>query len=111
MATATFVHDGKAIDYTPALAVDAGDVIVLNDLVGVAKLDIAANALGALATTGVFDFPKSTGSSSAIAAGKKVYWDSDNEVMTETADGNTYAGKTVKAATDDDATVRVLLIA
>jgi len=107
MATATFVHDGKSIDYTPALAVDAGDVIVQGDLVGVAKLDIAANALGALAVSGVFDFPKSTGSSSAITAGAKCYWDADNEVATTTAGSNKLIGKAVAAADDDDATVRI----
>jgi len=48
MATAQFIHDGKSIDYTPTADVAAGDVVVQNDLLGVAKLDIAANALGAL---------------------------------------------------------------
>ena len=87
----------------------AGDVVVQNDLVGVAKLDIAANTLGALAVKGVFDFPKATGAGSAIAAGKKVYWDATNEQATETASGNTYLGKTTQAAGDDDTTVRVRL--
>ena len=58
---AVFVHDGSSIDYTPGAAVAAGDVVVQGDLVGVAKLDIPANVLGALAVTGVFDFPKATG--------------------------------------------------
>jgi len=107
MATVKFVQEGDAIDYTPDSAVAAGDVVVLNDLVGVAKQPIAASALGALAVTGVFDFPKDTGSASAIAAGKKVYWDEDEEVATETAEGNTALGKTIKAAADDDETVRV----
>jgi predicted RecA/RadA family phage recombinase len=109
MATVNFVQTGDSIDYTPATAVDAGDVIVQNDLIGVASVDIAASALGALAVTGVFDFPKDTGSASAIAAGKTVYWDENNEVATETAGGNTSLGKSVKAAGDDDTTVRVRL--
>ena len=109
MATATFVHDGKSIDYTPVLAVDAGDVIVQDELVGVAKLDIAAGALGALAVSGVFDFPKSTGSSSAIVAGDNCYWDASSEVATTTASTHKLIGKAVKAAADDDATVRILM--
>jgi len=40
MATAQFIHDGKSIDYTPGADVAAGDVVVQNDLLGVAKLDI-----------------------------------------------------------------------
>lgn len=106
---ADYVQQGASIDYTPSVAVTAGDVIVQNTLVGVAKLDIDANALGALAVEGVFDFAKDTGSATAIAAGKKVYWDEDNEVATETAEGNPYVGKTVKAAANADATARVRL--
>jgi len=73
MATGQFIHDGKAIDHTPSSAVSAGDVVVQGDLIGVAKLDIAANVLGALAVDGVFDLPKATGGGTAITAGAKVY--------------------------------------
>ena len=107
--TAKFVQTGHSIDYTPGADVASGDVVVQGDLVGVAKLDIKANILGALAVTGVFDFPKDTGSSSAISAGAKVYWDAVNEVATTDADGGTnkLIGKTVADAGDDDETVRV----
>jgi len=107
MATVSFVQEGASIDYTPGSDVDAGDVVVQGDLVGVAKLDINADELGALAVEGVFDFPKDTGSASAIDAGKKVYWDSGNEVVTETVGSNTYAGKTIADAGASDATARV----
>lgn len=114
-----FVHDGNSIDYTPAADVTAGDVVVQNDLVGVAKLDIPANTLGALAVTGVFDFPKATGAGTAIAAGVKVYWDEDTQQASEEGDesdsgsdslvGAAFLGKAVQAAADDDTTVRVRL--
>jgi predicted RecA/RadA family phage recombinase len=107
VATATFVQEGASIDYTPSSAVAEGDVVVQGDLVAVAVRPIEADRLGALAAEGVFDFPKGTGSASAIAAGKKVYWDAGNEVATETVGSNKYIGKTVLAATDDDDTVRV----
>ncbi len=109
MATTKFVQEGNAIDYTPSSDVSAGDVVVQGELVGVAKLDIAANTLGALAVTGVFDFPKTTGVDTGIAAGANVYWDvADGVAKTddETAE-NKLIGKTVAAAGDDDATVRV----
>ena len=111
MATATFVHDGKSIDYTPGADVSAGDVVVQNDLIGIAKLDIASGALGALAVTGVFDVPKTAGVGEAIAAGAKVYWDVADGVVKEDAEAgaNKYLGKTVAAAGDDDTTVRVRL--
>ena len=53
---ARFIHDGLSIDYTPAADVAAGDVIELGEWIGIAKLDIAAGTLGALAVAGgVFD--------------------------------------------------------
>jgi len=109
MATATFVQDGNAIDYTPASDVAAGDVVVQNDLVGIAKQPIAAGALGSLAVVGVFEVPKATGAGTAIDAGAKVYWDATNSQATGTATGNTYMGKAIAAAGDDDAAIRVRL--
>jgi predicted RecA/RadA family phage recombinase len=109
MATATFVQEGGAVDYTPSADVAAGDVVVQGDLVGVTPRPIAANTLGALAVGGVFEFPKATGTGKAIAAGKKVYWDATNKQATETSSGNTFLGKTVAAVGDSDATVRVRL--
>jgi len=89
--------------------VAAGAVVVQGDLVGVAKLDIPANVQGALAVVGVFDFPKATGVGTAIAAGATVYWDeADQEAKTDSETGaNKLIGKTVAAAGDNDATVRV----
>jgi len=104
-----FVQAGDAVDYTPGSDVAAGDVVVQSELVGVAKVAIDANELGALHVEGVFDFPKSSGSSTAIAVGSNVYWDASNEVATTTASTHKLIGKTVKAATDDDTTVRVKL--
>lgn len=111
MPTAVFVQEGASIDYTPAADVAAGDVVVQGNLVGIAKLDIPANTLGALAVEGVFDVPKATGASTAIAAGKTVYWDvADVEAKEDSEAGaNELMGKTVLATTDNDALVRVRL--
>ncbi|HNO80357.1 MAG TPA: DUF2190 family protein [Phycisphaerae bacterium] len=112
MALATFIHDGNSIDYTPGSAVAAGAVVVQGELVGVAKVDIPANGLGALALSGVFDFPKATGMSTAITAGANVYWDAGNSVATTDDDtgNNKLLGKAILAATDDDATLRIRLM-
>jgi len=107
--TATYIHEGNSIDYTPAADVAAGEVVVQGELVGVAKIDIKANALGALAVTGVFDFPKATGASTAIGEGLDVYW--DDAAKQATTDSNSGAnkriGRTIAPATDDDTVVRV----
>ena len=60
MATARFIQTGDAVDYTPGADVSAGDVVVQGDLVGVAKLDIAAGKAGSLALTGVDYQPQSS---------------------------------------------------
>ena len=109
MALAVFAQEGNAIDYTPSSDVAAGDVVVQGDLLGVARTPIVANTPGSLAVTGVFDFPKATGTSSGIAVGTKVYWDAtDKKAKADDETGaNKYLGKTVKAAADADTTVRV----
>jgi predicted RecA/RadA family phage recombinase len=106
---AKYVQDDAAIDYTPTADVASGQVVVQGDLIGVAKKPIAANTLGALATEGVFDFPKATGAGSGIAIGTSVYWDATNSVATATAGANKLLGKVTVAAADGDATVRVRL--
>jgi predicted RecA/RadA family phage recombinase len=105
MPQAVFVHEGAAIDYTPTADVASGDVVVQGDLIGVAKLDIKANVLGALAVDGVFDFAKLT--TVAYAVGTILYWDDTNNVVTTTATGNKQIGKAVRAAALADPTVRV----
>ena len=110
--TAFFVQDGNSIDYTPSADVTAGAVVVQGDLVGVAKLDIQAGTLGALAVTGVFDFPKAEGSGEGISAGTTVFWNPTQQEAGEeesAGDGTVLLGKAVKDAADDDATVRVRL--
>ena len=113
MPTATLVHQGDRIDYTPAPGSDVavGAVVVQGDLIGIANRPIPANTLGALEVTGVFDVPKATGASTAIAAGVKVYWDvADQQAKADSETGaNKYLGKTVLAAVDADTTVRVRL--
>jgi len=82
---------GDSINYTPGVAVDAGDVVVQGELVGVANQDIAANVLGALSIKGVYEMDSITGS---YSAGDKVYWDDTNNRTTTTATGNTVCGLT-----------------
>ncbi len=109
--TARYVQNGKTIDYTPTAFVSAGAVVVQDSLVGVAKLEIEANTLGALAVVGVFEMPKA---SSEIACGAKVYWDG-LAVTTQDDDGEDtptaypYVGKTISSASASDIAVRVRL--
>ncbi len=107
---ATFVQDGRTIDHTPGSDVAAGAVVVQGELVGVAKVPIPANTLGALAVEGVFDFAKATGGGTAITAGANCYWNAGAQQATTTATGNKLIGKCVRAAADADPTVRIRLM-
>lgn len=109
MATAQFIHDGNSIDHTPSGNLAAGAVVVQGDLVGVAKLAIPASTLGALAVTGVFDFPKATGTGTALGAGVTAYWDATAQQASTTSSGGKLLGKTTRAAADADTTVRIRL--
>lgn len=111
MATAVYRQQGAAIDYTPASDVAAGAVVVQGELVGVARLDIKANTLGALAVEGVFDVPKATGGGTAIGAGADVFWNAAaQQATTNAASGaNKRLGRTVRAAADAVAVVRIRL--
>jgi predicted RecA/RadA family phage recombinase len=86
MAQAIFVHDGGTIDYTPATNVAAGDVVVQGDLVGVAKLDIPAGQLGALAVEGVFDVPVEEAEGWSV--GMTAYWSAYAQAVVPTHAGD-----------------------
>ena len=96
---ATFRHGNPVmVDHTPGSGVTAGDVIVTGDTPRIAHRDIAANALGALASGGgVYDMT----ADAAIAADKKVYWNASASKVTETAGSNKLFGTTVEASAAD----------
>lgn len=106
---ATKYSEGLRIDYTPDADVSSGDVIVLEDLVGIATADIDADELGTLDVEGVFTMAKGTGSGTAIVAGELVYWDDDEDEVTTESSGNVLLGKAIEAAASTVATVKVKL--
>jgi predicted RecA/RadA family phage recombinase len=102
---ASYVQDGKLLDYTPGSAVAAGDVVVIGSLVGVAPRPIAANALGSLAVDGVFSMPCASGATGA--QGSAINWYATSGVAH--ASTGVAAGKLAKARGADDTTVHVIL--
>jgi len=74
MATNLIQADVSRIKYTNAgSAIAANDVVIVENLVCVALVDIATNATGDLATSGVWELPKVTAAN--ITAGQMVMWD------------------------------------
>jgi predicted RecA/RadA family phage recombinase len=106
---ARYVHEGKAIDYTPVADVPAGTAVLLDSLIGIALRDLKKDQLGALQVAGVFDIAKMTGAGTAITLGAKVYWEQAMAVVSTNDVAGIYIGKAVKDAGDNDATVRVKL--
>ncbi|MCC6165102.1 MAG: DUF2190 family protein [Acidobacteria bacterium] len=104
------IHSWHSIDYTPAGAVAAGEVIVVDKMVGVARQAIAAGELGSLCVAGVGKFAKATGGGTAFTAGELIYWDESAGVCDDTTDTGTnpLIGWAIKAAADGDATAEVM---
>ena len=72
------IQDGKRITWTNGTGSDvsAGDPVVIGSQVGVACVDIANGAAGAVQMEGVFQLPKVSGASAhAIAQGEAVLFD------------------------------------
>lgn len=109
MAKATYVQPGHMIDITGPADVGVGDIIYddTHSLIFVAADDIPEGKAGAVAIDGVFAIPKA-----AVAIGQldDVYWDDDNECVTNVeSEGAVACGIAVAAAAADDATVNVLI--
>jgi len=106
---AKYVYRGESIDYIPESDVAAGSVVVIGSLIGIAKLDIKAGTLGALALVGVYDIVKATGDGTAITKGEKVYWNATAQKVTSVTSGNVYLGEAIAAAAAADTTARIRL--
>ena len=101
--SAKFDKIADTIDYTPSGAVSSGDVVAVGGIIGVAKEDIAASALGTLSINGQYELDLKSGKT--FSAGDSVYVDDS-----EATDSGTYFGY---AVADSDATndiVKVILI-
>lgn len=107
MAEARLIAKGDSIDYTPAGAVAAGQVVVVGEVVGVAPRAIAAGELGSLRMTGIHEMAKI--GATAIGAGVPVYWDDAANVVTPTAGSLKLIGVCAQAALSADTVVRVIV--
>ena len=65
---ARYIQRGDSIDYTSTSDIAAGDIVKVGSLVGVAKLDIKAGELCALALVGVYELE---GNGTAVEADRK----------------------------------------
>nr|DAW23794.1 MAG TPA: protein of unknown function DUF2190 [Caudoviricetes sp.] len=104
---ANYIQAGENIDYINETdkEVEAGDVILFGERIGIAGGNMAVGQLGALHMNGVFELEKAAGT--AITAGAPVYYNAADDVITTTKTNNILAGYAVAAAAADAATVLV----
>jgi predicted RecA/RadA family phage recombinase len=98
-----YVAQGMTLDYdNTGAAISSGDVVVVGNIIGVAKDDIAATTgTGVLDIVGVFTIPKV--STAVIAQGEGVIWDSslsavEDSAATPAAGDITFCGVAMEAA-------------
>ncbi|EJI9010420.1 DUF2190 family protein [Escherichia albertii] len=103
-----YVQDGTTVEWVndSGKSVLSGELVVKDNLIGVAHADIPQDDTGVLHTMGIFALPKEA---EALTQGKQVYFKSDTATVTATKSGNTLVGTVWAAADADDATVCVRL--
>lgn len=111
MAT-NYVQEGKVIEWTNGgTAVSSGDVVVVGQILGVALVDIANGASGAVQIGGAFTCPKVT--AAVISQGESLTWDvsvgkfDDNAAVAATGD---VTGAPAVAMEDADGTATELVV-
>ena len=94
-----FRRHGDAIYATASPAWKAGELIVLDGIIGVAGFDTAIDAVGVLHRRGVFSLPKETGSDWGV--GETIWYDTVGKVcMTASVANAALIGKAVPLAPD-----------
>ena len=109
MSKAMFWQNGNSLDYknTTSAMIEANTIIRYGDRLGVIGGDIEPGKLGAVIVSGaVFEMPKSD--TTAIAAGKEVFWDGNG--ITATSSSSTIkAGFAAQEAAASDEKILVSL--
>lgn len=111
-----YLHVGERLDHTPASALDAGEMIQLAGKgCAIATTGIAADALGSVAVSGVFNGPYV---GNACNVGDNLWWDAngtpyggsaDGALTNLGADGDWWVGTVTAAPSANDATVQFAL--
>ena len=108
MSTTMYYPEDNTFLFTATTtARSSGDVVVMTDMIGVCKVDIAAAGTGAVYVRGVHHLSKNTGT--AFAQGDSVYWDRTDGEFNAVATNNLFAGKVAVATTTSDADCYIAL--
>lgn len=113
MSEATYRQEGDTLDYTPASALTAGQVIQFSDgRAAIPANDIAANEVGAVRVEGVFRVAKTA--SVVVIDGAPLWWDHSANSATPvppltTGDRDFYLGTAQADGASADTTIDVAL--
>lgn len=106
----TYIQEGGQVDYTnkTAAAIASGDVVPVGTMqCGIALINIAIDAIGAVMLKGIHKLPKAAG---VIAAWQKVWWSAVSKtVLNAPAAGAYFLGYAAEAELTGAATVKVFL--
>ena len=102
-----FIEKGEVLNYTAAnKPIASGDVVIIGNIVGIAKTDIAVGETGAMHITGVYSLPKAA---EAITQGMKVYWNTANGNVTLNKTDSVLIGIAANNTISSESRVHVLL--
>ena len=105
----TLVHldDTTMLFTATTTAKSSGDVCVIGDMIGIAKVDIAAAGTGAVYIRGVHSLTKRTNAPWTL--GDSVYYATSTGNFSLVETSNVFAGKVYATATTTEATGKVIL--
>ena len=102
---ARYIQRGESIDFVPERDIAAGEIVIRNGLVGVARIPVRKKTLGSLALSGVFDVTKPV--RCAFSVGAAVYWDAVRQ--SAVTSGELRLGLAAESSKLNDSHVRVIL--
>jgi predicted RecA/RadA family phage recombinase len=108
MTNTLFRQAGEQLDFTPASAVAAGDLVRRGLTVGHAPRPIAAGTMDALQVEGVIRVPKASATVFSVAGGAPVYWNAGTGLAVGTSNA-LYLGSAVGGGADGETFVDVKL--
>lgn len=99
-----YIQKGDVVHTLLGSTVKGGDLVVLNDIIGVAITNGSESHFSSVQVTGVFELPKD---SNSIELGKKVYWIDAEKKVSTTESGNRFIGYAWNDASAEELKVTV----
>ena len=103
------ISKGDHIPHTPGSNLDAGAIVTLTNMIGIADTPISAGELGALSVSGIYQLPRIASVITALPIGTLLYWNIASQEVRATAGGGFYIGKSIEVSPKITSTILVRL--